>query len=160
MTVEGSPVKLRVVGGRGIRAHSSHRSSPRYPAPETTRRTILYIGVDPDCRIVLTRIVRRFAHVHLVATQTGREGRLLAVSLTPSVIVLDAQLPACGAHDLLSYLARSAFTAAIPLAIVSGNEDERTKFIRAGAAAWMTKPLKISEVERTTMGLLELTSPW
>jgi len=109
---------------------------------------------------VLTRIVRRLDHVHLVATHTGREGRLLAVSLTPSVIVLDAQLPACGAHDLLSYLARSAFTAAIPLAIVSRNEDERATFIRAGAAAWMTKPLKISEVERTTMGLLELTSPW
>ena len=63
-------------------------------------------------------------------------------------------------YNLLSHLARSAFTAAIPLAIVSGNEDKRKKFIRAGAAAWMTKPLKIPEVERTTMGLLELNSPW
>jgi len=160
VTVEGPPVELRVVGATGIRAHSSRKSSLRYPAPDTGRRTILYIGADPDCRVVLSRIVRRFAHVHLVVTQTGREGRLLAVSLTPSVIVLDAQLPACGAHDLLSYLARSALTAAIPLAIVSGDEDERTKFIRAGAAAWMTKPLRISEVERTTMGLLEPTSPW
>jgi len=158
VTGERSTVELRVVGGRGIRAHSSHKSSRRYPAPDTARRTILYIGADPDCRVVLSRIVRRLDRVHLVATQTGREGRLLAVSCTPNLIVLDAQLPACGAHNLLSYLARSAFTAAIPLVIVSGNEDERTEFIRAGAAAWMTKPLRISEVERTTTALLELVS--
>ena len=83
VTGERSTVELRVVGGTGIRAHSSRKSSRRYPAPETARRTILYIGADPDCRVVLSRIVRRLDHVHLVVTQTGRHGRLLAVSCTP-----------------------------------------------------------------------------
>ena len=82
----------------------------------------------------------------------------MAVSLTPGLILLDTQLAACDAHELLVYLGRSAFTSAIPLAVVSGNEGDRLRFLRAGAAAWITKPLNITEVERATMGLLELAS--
>ncbi len=82
----------------------------------------------------------------------------MAVSLTPGLILLDTQLAACDAHELLVYLGRSAFTATIPLAVVSGNEGDRLGFLRAGAAAWITKPLNIAEVERATMGLLELAS--
>jgi len=82
----------------------------------------------------------------------------LAVSLTPNLIVLDAQLPAYDAHDLVVYLGRSAFTGTIPLAVVSGNEGDRMSFVRAGAAAWMTKPLNIAQVERAVMGLLELAA--
>jgi len=150
--------RLRVVGGKGVRAHASHKTSRRYPLPESPQRAILYIGSDSDCRVVLARIVRRLDHVQLVIARTAREGSLLAVSLTPRLIVLDAQLSACDAHDLVVYLRRSAFTGAIPLAVVSGNEGDRMNFIRAGAAAWMTKPLNITQVERSVTSLLEVAA--
>ena len=158
VTVTSDSAHWRAGPGSGVRAHSSRRAGRTLPAPAAWRRTILYIGVDPDCRIVLTRIVRRMAGVHLAVTCTGREGRLLAVSLTPGLILLDTHLPACDAHELLVYLGRSAFTSTIPLAVVSGDEGDRLRFLRGGAAAWITKPLNIAEVERATMGLLELAS--
>jgi DNA-binding response OmpR family regulator len=71
---------------------------------------------------MLMRICRRLEHVHLVVTDKVGEGRLLAVSLSPSLILLDAQLPACDAHDLLVYLGRASLTAATPLAVLLGSE--------------------------------------
>jgi DNA-binding response OmpR family regulator len=84
---------------------------------------VLCIGGDARCREMLMRICRRLEHVHLVVTDKVGEGRLLAVSLAPSLILLDAQLPACDAHDLLVYLGRASITAATPLAVLLGSEE-------------------------------------
>jgi len=42
--------------------------------------------------------------------------------------------------------------------IFSANDGERVRFTRSGAAAWFAEPLNIAEVERTTMGIIELAS--
>ena len=127
-------------------------------APTTTRRTVLYIGSDPDCRVTLARMVRRLDRVQLVVAQTGREGRVITGLLTPSLILLDTQLSDCDAHDLMVFLGRAARRAVIPLAVLSGDETDRIAFIRAGAVAWITKPLRIAEVEHSMMTLLDLFS--
>jgi CheY-like chemotaxis protein len=72
---------------------------------------------------MLLRICRRLEYLQLVVTDTVGEGCLLAVSLSPSLILLDAQLAACDAHDLLTYLGRSSITAGLPLAVLSGSEQ-------------------------------------
>jgi len=107
---------------------------------------------------VCSRVVQRFDRVDLVIADNGRKGRLLVVSLTPSLIFLDAQLSNNEADDFVLYLGRSSLTAAIPLAVLSNNEIERARFFRAAAAACLTKPLKIAEVERAVIGLLELAA--
>jgi len=117
------------------------------PPLHTPGRTILYIGVDPDCLVVLGHIVRRMGGVHLIVARTGREGRLLAVSRAPSLILLDAQLAACDAQDFVLYLGRSIFTATIPLAVVSGREGGRMRFLGAGATAWIPPPSDIVEID-------------
>ncbi len=152
---EQESARLRVVSRTDSRVHSSRNPVRRIPTSTNTRRTVLYIGGDPACRIVIARIVRRLDNVHLVVTDTGREGRLLAFSLTPSLILLDAHLSDCDARDLLVYLARVAVPATMPVAILSGTESARMRFIRGGAAAWLTKPLNITEVEQTMMVLLD-----
>jgi DNA-binding response OmpR family regulator len=122
------------------------------------RRTVLYIGGDPECRIVLSRIVRQVDDLHLTVSDTGREGRLRAVSLAPSLILLDDVLSDCDAHDLMIYLARTTLRATVPIAVISGGEVDRMRYIRAGAVTWITKPLMIDEVKHAMITLLDLYS--
>jgi DNA-binding response OmpR family regulator len=118
----------------------------------------LYIGGDAGCRIVLSRIVRQFDDLHLTVSETGREGRLRAVSLAPSLILLDDALADCDAHDLMIYLARTTLRATVPVAVISGSEVDRMRYIRACAVAWMAKPLMIDEVKHSMRTLLDLYS--
>jgi len=108
--------------------------------------------------VTLARIVRRLDRVQFVVAQTGREARLMAGLLTPSLILLDTQLSDCHAQDLMVFLGRAVRRTAIPLAVLSGDETDRMTFIRAGAVAWITKPLRIAEVERSVTTLLDLFS--
>jgi DNA-binding response OmpR family regulator len=85
---------------------------------------VLCIGGDAGYRVMLSRIAQRLESVRLVVTDSTREGRLLAVALSPSLILFDAQLPAGDAHDLLIYLGRASLTATMPLAVLRGSEDE------------------------------------
>ena len=107
---------------------------------------------------MLSRIVRRLENTHLIVTDNGREPRLLAVSRTPSLILLDCQLSDCDALDLMVYFSRGTLRATVPLAVLSADESERMGFIRGGAAASMTKPLKIGEVQRSVITLIDLFS--
>jgi DNA-binding response OmpR family regulator len=158
MVLEHQPVPLRLDGGRQLRVHSSPRSSRRYPKPEKARRTVLYIGGDHECRIVLARIGRRLEGVQLVATDSWREGRALASSLSPHLIVLDTQVTDCATYDLLVDFVHSGRTVVSPLAVLSGTANERTRFMHGGATACLTKPLNIAEVERMMTVLLDRCS--
>ena len=142
-----------------MRTHSSGKASRRYPVAQVPQRTILYIGVDQECQIILSRIVRRMDNAQLVVAGSGREGRLSAFARAPSLILLDSHLPDCAAQDLMAYFGRAALRATVPIAVVSAHDDERLRFIQAGAVAWMTKPLKIEDVERSLLRLLDLFSP-
>jgi DNA-binding response OmpR family regulator len=107
---------------------------------------------------MLYRIARRLDNTQLEVASNGRAGRLLALSRSPHLILLDSHLPDCDAHDLMSYFGRAALRATVPLAVVSGEENDRIRFIRGGAVSFLTKPLRIAEVERSIMTLLEVFS--
>jgi DNA-binding response OmpR family regulator len=95
----------------------------------------------------------------LVVAGNGREGRLSAFARTPSLILLDANLPDCDAQDLLVYFGRAAFRATVPIAVLSGNQGERLRFLQAGAVSLIMKPLTIADVERSMLRLLDLFCP-
>ena len=107
---------------------------------------------------MLSRIVRRLDNVQLVVADSGREGRLAAFARIPRLILLDTRLPDGDAQDLMAFFSRAALRAPAPVAVLSGDESERLRFIRAGAVAWMTKPLRINDVERSLLRLLDLFS--
>jgi len=160
VVIEQQPSRLRVVGGgTGPRTHSSRKASRRYPADQLSRRTILYIGGDQECQIILSRIVRRMHNAQLVVAGSGREGRFSAFSCAPTLILLDAHLPDCAAQDLMVYFGRAALRATVPIAVLSADDEERPRYIKAGAVAWMTKPLRIDDVERSVLRLLDPFSP-
>jgi len=129
------------------------------PWANVPRRTlILYLTNDADSQIVFSSIARRWENVDLLVTHSSRRARYIAHSLRPDLILLDSHLSDCDAHRLLLVLRRNPRTATTPVIIFSANDGERVRFTRSGAAAWFAEPLNIAEVERTTMGIIELAS--
>ena len=89
---------------------------------------------------------------------TGRECRHLAASLDPSLILLDGQVSDENPCHLIDFLKRGAIRRPVPVAVLSGDESQRVAFIRAGAVSLITKPLRIADVERSLMTLLDVFS--
>jgi DNA-binding response OmpR family regulator len=92
----------------------------------------------------------------LVVADSGREGRLSAFARTPNLILVDSEVPGGDAHSLLVAFGRAALGVTVPVAVLSPDDGERLRFMQAGAVAWMTKPLRIDDVERSLSRLLDL----
>jgi DNA-binding response OmpR family regulator len=135
-----------------------HRSSVRRRRTPTKPGVILYFSGDADCRIAFSRIAKRWQGIDLVVTSDRARCRRIALSVKPLLILLDDHLPDCDAQALVVELRQSVRTARIPVVVLSADDDTQVRFTRAGAAAWLTKPLNIAEVERTTLALLELAA--
>ena len=71
-------------------------------------------------------------NVQLVVADSGRQGRLAAFARSPRLILLDIRLPDCDAQDFMAFFSRAALRAPASVAVVSGDESERWRFIRAG----------------------------
>ena len=105
---------------------------------------------------MLSRVVRRIENVHLLVADSGREGRLSAFARNPNLILLDAVLPDCDPKALIAHFGRSVLRTAAPVAVVSGDDSDRVTFIRAGAVAWIAKPLSVAHVEESISRLLDI----
>src|SRR5207249_1556454 len=77
----------------------------------------------------------------------GDQGLALARQYRPDAIVLDVLLPDMDGGAVLDALKRDARTRHIPVHIVSGVEN-RQDLLRAGAVAFIGKPVAKEELER------------
>jgi hypothetical protein len=120
VTAEHPEGHLRLVDGRDLRVHSSGKVDRRIPTSRTAPRIILYIGDDDDCRVTLSRIVRRLENAQLVVARNAREGRLSTMSRPPDLILLDAELSHRDVRDLMVHLGYIGHPASVPVAVLSG----------------------------------------
>ncbi len=127
-------------------------------AAENTRRTVLFVGSDPHCRIVLSHVVHRFDDVDLRVADTQRGGRELVTSPAPDLVLIDDGWLRGDASAVINPLKRGSGRALIPVAVLSGDESERIRLIRGGALSLIAKPLRLAEVERSITTLLDLFS--
>jgi len=130
-----------------------------HPSPRVSRgRTALYVNGDPDARILLSRLSRRWPSVTLRTVDTGSKGVRAAEMTRPDTIVIDDRLPDGPGLDVLIELRRRPLTSHIPVAFFNSDpaEGRRERLLRAGASAFITKPLNLVEVDRTLQCLLGL----
>ena len=71
----------------------------------------------------------------------GDSGLALAHEFQPDAIVLDMELPVMDGWTVLDHLKHHPATRHIPVHIVSAGDDGRTNALRAGAVAYLEKPL-------------------
>ena len=86
------------------------------------------------------------AGYEVVLAESGRQGLELAASEAPDAILLDVVMPGLDGPAVLSRLRQSPATAAIPVVLVTGSEEERASFEELGAAGAIAKPFQAEEL--------------
>jgi hypothetical protein len=110
--------------------------------------TVLYIEDNISNRRLMERLFARRPGVRLVGAAQGQAGLDLARADRPDLVLLDLHLPDMNGEEVLRRLWEDPHTRAIPVAILSADATPaQAKRLRAaGAMAYLTKPLDVSEV--------------
>ncbi len=130
-----------VQGGRQIEAAAAGR--PR----------VLVIEDDPSALELIQKVLEAGGMTPLPA-QHGEEGlRLAREAPQPAAITLDLLMPQVDGWEVLDHLKRDPATRNIPVAIVSCL-DSKERGLRAGADAFLVKPVDRGELLRTVRRLV------
>jgi PAS domain S-box-containing protein len=129
-------------------------SQARLTAPAEPRHAtgvVLYIEDNQSNVRLMERVLERRPGVRLLHAPNGEDGLRLARDANPDLILLDLHLPDMSGEDVLRELWQDAALKRIPVAILSADampaQSRRLK--AAGAIAYLTKPIDISQVMRT-----------
>ena len=97
--------------------------------------------------------------LEFLAAFTGGEGIELAVSQTPSLILLDLTLPDMNGLDVLRALKENPKTLTIPVIIISSNNSSQEKVaaFETGAMDFVCKPVDVPELRARMQSAIRFT---
>lgn len=108
------------------------------------RFEILVIDDEPQIRKILEITLESNEYKVLLAS-TGKEGKIIAASHPPDLIILDLGLPDISGHDLLKEL-RQWYSKAIIILSVQNSESDIVSALDNGATDYLTKPFRSAEL--------------
>ncbi len=120
--------------------------------------TILYVEDNLSNLTLVEHLLAERPGIRLITAMQGRLGLDLARKHRPDLILLDLHLPDLPGWDVLAALQADEATSSIPVVIVSADATPRQieKLMKAGARAYLTKPLEVDRFERTVRQILEV----
>ncbi|WP_284616223.1 hybrid sensor histidine kinase/response regulator [Aquabacterium humicola] len=130
------------------------------PAPSGVHR-ILYIEDNPVNATLMREVVAlRPGHTLQVCT-TLADGRAAIERQPPALVLVDLHLPDGSGLSLLSWLQAEPARARIPAVLVSADAtpQQRELALARGAAAYLTKPIRVDETLQTIGRLLDEAPP-
>ncbi|HEY2711889.1 MAG TPA: ATP-binding protein [Chthoniobacterales bacterium] len=100
---------------------------------------------------LLQRVLSRRQKTTFLAAMRGGEGLELARAQKPDLILLDLYLPDMNGDEVLAKLRADEATVAIPVVMVSADATlgQPERLLRAGAQAYVTKPLDVKVLLET-----------
>ncbi|MDQ6855795.1 MAG: ATP-binding protein [Candidatus Dormibacteraeota bacterium] len=110
-------------------------------------RTVLYVEDNLATIALVESILALRPTVRLLTAMQGGIALDLAREHCPDLIILDLHLPDVNGDEVLGRLRQDARTSAIPVVIYSADATERqvARLLDAGAAAFLTKPARVTE---------------
>ncbi|MFI3305133.1 MAG: two-component regulator propeller domain-containing protein [Rikenellaceae bacterium] len=104
--------------------------------------TLLYVEDDTELSQMMVSLLNR--EYNVVHARNGREGLEQAIALNPSVIVSDVMMPDMDGFEMCRSLRNEIATSHIPIILVSAkiSADDKVEGLKAGAQAYLTKPLQ------------------
>ena len=117
-------------------------------APPERMFGVLCIEDNPSNLRLLEVILSRRPEINLLAAMQGSIGLDLAIQHHPDLILLDLNLPDMNGKEVLARLRQSDATRDIPVVIVSADATpgQIERLLAAGANAYITKPLDVTQV--------------
>jgi PAS domain S-box-containing protein len=118
---------------------------------EDQNATILYIEDNLSNMRLLEVLLRSRPGITLLPAMQGSIGLDLARQHVPDLILLDLNLPDISGKEVLARLQASALTRDIPVIILSADAtaSQIERLLTAGARAYLTKPLDVTEFLNT-----------
>jgi signal transduction histidine kinase/CheY-like chemotaxis protein len=112
------------------------------------RPTVLHIDDHAPNRELVESIFRRHPEVELMTVESGKRGLAVARATHPSLVLLDLHLPDVDGAEVMRLLHADPATADIPVVILSADAtpDQVDHLVSDGAAAYLTKPVDVSEL--------------
>lgn len=96
----------------------------------------------------------------LLVAKSGRAGLQTVMDRRLSLVVLDAHLPDLDRTELVAALRHRAMSPDAPIVVLADDPAPRdeARFIRAGASAFLTKPLDVAQIDHTVRSLQDLST--
>lgn len=120
------------------------------PATGEESRRILYIEDNFSNVTLVDQMLAERPALELMTAMQGRVGVELARQHSPDLILLDLHLPDMPGWQVLAQLKADHLTRQIPVVVISADATapQIKRLLSAGARAYLTKPLDISEFFR------------
>jgi PAS domain S-box-containing protein len=111
------------------------------------KRTVLYVEDNLATIALVESILALRPNVRLLTAMQGGIALDLAREHCPDLIILDLHLPDLNGDEVLARLREDPRTNAIPVVVYSADATERQvrRLLDAGAAAFLTKPARVTE---------------
>ena len=166
-------VGFRSVHGEGsefwveVPAHTSRTSSTIPPTfhevvgrlGEQGHALVLYVEDNPANVTFMQDLLGTFENLELVVAHTAEAGIAIARAKRPRVVILDINLPGMDGLTALRILRDQPETRAIPIIAVTAaaTERDRRRGEEAGFYRYLTKPLKVADLEAVLDALVAET---
>ena len=117
---------------------------------------ILYVEDNPANVTLMEDLLSTFENIELVIARTAEQGIEIARAARPAVIIVDINLPGMSGLDALRILRRWQETAQIPVIALTAaaSELDRRRGEEAGFYRYLTKPIKVEDLEATLGALV------
>jgi CheY-like chemotaxis protein/signal transduction histidine kinase len=123
--------------------------------PDSDKPWLLIIEDDPTFAKVLINHCHKKGF-YCVATPMGEEGLIFAEKLKLTAIILDINLPGIDGWSVLESLKGNAKTRHIPVHIMTAF-DATMEALRKGAFGFLTKPIKVEDLEKAFSEIQQFT---
>ncbi len=127
---------------------SSQKEVPKISSYPLTGKLLLVEDNIPNIELIRELLASLMPEIQLLTTMYGLEALEIAKKSTPSLILLDLNLPDSNGAKILEILKRNEETREIPVIVVSA--DATTKHIEEilemGADQYITKPINIGQM--------------
>lgn len=116
---------------------------------ETNRGVVLVVDDDMDVRDALSSILGEAGY----ETVTVRDGRMALDYLhshpAPDALLLDMIMPTMNGFEFWSALKKESAQLSFPIVVVSADRFVGQRWLESGIAAFITKPVQISQLLST-----------
>jgi signal transduction histidine kinase/CheY-like chemotaxis protein len=143
-------VELPLTDASSPRSDSDADLAAAAGTPPETQGVVLYIEDNPSNVRLMARVLERRPGVRLCHASDGQCGLTAARTQRPDLIFLDLHLPDMSGEEVLRRLSQDVELQRIPVAVLTADAtaDQSRRLKAAGACAYITKPLEITELLR------------
>jgi signal transduction histidine kinase/CheY-like chemotaxis protein len=120
------------------------------------RGLVLYVEDNPANVVFMRDLLGAFEGIELVVAPTGETGVELARKLVPKAVIMDINLPGISGIEALGILRQAPETSEIPVIALTAaaSERDRKRGELAGFYRYLTKPVKVDELEAALEAIL------